>query len=233
MQDRLQFGDESLLNYELGFKGAFLNDKLDLRAAAFYMERSNAQLESWIWDDINFIWVGYLDSVPNGTNQGLELELDYRVNEHFELFAKLGLLKTNVKSISVVDLGPPGQWTQSSIVEVQNRDQTKSPHWQYNLGTNIYLTDKLSARIEVEGRDDSYYGYYHNQKIPDYALFNASIGYQTGAFNIRLWGRNLADKTYAVHGLYFGNDPRKDYVNEAFMQLGEPRVFGVEVKYSF
>lgn len=233
MQDRLQFGDETLLNFELGFKGQFLNDRLDVRAAAFYMERSNAQLESWIWDDINFIWVGYLDSVPKGTNQGLELELDYSLNEHFGLFAKLGLLKTNVKTISVVDLGPPGEWTQSSIVEVQNRDQTKSPRWQYNLGGNIYLTENLSARVEVEGRDDSYYGYYHNQKTPDYALFNASIGYQTGAFNIRLWGRNLADKTYAVHGLYFANDPRKDYVNETFMQLGEPRVYGVEVKYSF
>lgn len=233
MQERLQFGDETLLNFELGFKGQFLNGKLDVRAAAFYMQRTNAQLESWIWDDVNFIWVGYLDSVPEGTNQGLELELDYSLNEHFGLFAKLGLLDTNVKTISVVDLGPPAEQTQSSIVEVRNRDQTKSPRWQYNLGSNIYLTDKLSARVEVEGRDDSFYGYYHNQKIPDYTLFNASIGYQTGAFNIRLWGRNLADKTYAVHGLYFGNDPRKDYVNEAYLQLGEPRVFGLEVKYSF
>ena len=233
MQNRLQFGNETLVNFEVGFKGQFLNDKLEMRAAAFYMQRSNAQLESWIWDDINFIWVGYLDSVAKGTNQGLELELNYSPSERIELFAKLGLLKTNVNSISVVDLGPPGEWTQSSIVEINNRDQTKSPRWQYNVGGNVYLTDGLSAQLEVEGRDDSYYGYYHNQKTPDFALFNASIGYQTGNVNIRLWGRNLADKTYAVHGLYFANDPRKDYVNEAYLQLGEPRVFGIEVKYSF
>jgi len=87
--------------------------------------------------------------------------------------------------------------------------------------------------VEIEGRSGSFYGYYHNQKIAGYTLLNASIGYQVGAFNIRAWGRNLTDEDYAVHGLYFANDPRKAYVNEAYRQFGEPRVFGIDVKYVF
>lgn len=233
MQNRLQFGSESLLNAELGIKGEYLDDSLSVRLAAFHMDRSNAQLESWIWDDINFIWVGYLDSVPDGTNYGAELELNWQATDRIELFANVGWLKTNVEAISVVDLGPPGQWTQSEIVDIRNRDQTKAPEWQYNIGGDFYLTEHISARLELEGRDDSYYGYYHNQKIDAYNLFNASIGYEIGQFNIRAWGRNLTNETYAVHGLYFANDPRKDYVNEAYMQLGEPRVYGIDVKYTF
>ena len=135
--------------------------------------------------------------------------------------------------MTVVDLGEPGQWTQSTITEIHDRDQTKAPEWQYNIGSNIYFTPQLSARLELEGRTDSYYGYYHNQKIPGYSLINASLGYTTGAFTIRVWGRNLTDKDYAVHGLYFGNDPRKEYVNEAYRQFGEPRLYGIEVKYEF
>lgn len=233
MQNRLQFGSESLLNTEVGIKGRYFDDAVGLRLAAFYMDRSNAQLEWWIWDDINFIWVGYLDSVPKGTNYGAELELDYQLSSHVELFANVGWLNTNVEEISVVDLGPPGEWTQSSIVEVKNRDQTKAPQWQYNVGGNFYLTDQLSVQLEMEGRDDSFYGYYHNEEIDGYNLFNTSIGYEVGNFNIRAWGRNLTNKTYSIHGLYFGNDPRKDYLNEAFMQLGEPRVYGIDVKYTF
>ena len=76
MQDRLQFGSESLLNKEIGIKGRYLEDSLSLRAALFHMDRKDAQLESWIWDDANFLWVGYLDSVSKGTNYGVELELD-------------------------------------------------------------------------------------------------------------------------------------------------------------
>jgi iron complex outermembrane receptor protein len=97
----------------------------------------------------------------------------------------------------------------------------------------VSLTPRLSARFELEGRSDSFYGYYHNQEIEGYTLVNASLRYHIGAFTIRVWGRNLGNKDYAVHGLYFANDPRKAYVNEAYRQFGEPRVYGVDLRYEF
>ena len=233
MQNRLQFGSESLLNKEMGIKGRYLDDALSLRAAIFHMERSNAQLESWIWDDSNFLWVGYLDSVDEGTNYGFELELDYQLSSAVSLFTGIGWLKTNIEEMTVVDLGEPGEWTASSFKTIRNRNQTKAPEWQYNLGANLYFSSRLSARIELEGRSNSFYGYYHNQKIDRYTLFNASLAYHAGPTTIRVWGRNLGDDDYAVHGLYFANDPRKDYVNEAYRQFGEPRVYGVDVSYEF
>ena len=233
MQQRLQFGSESLLNKEIGIKGRYLDDALTLRTALFHMNRNDAQLESWIWDDVNFLWVGYLDSVRSGSNYGMELELDYQLSAAVEVFAGIGWLQTKVDEITVVDLGQPGQWSQSVITEITGRDQTKAPQWQYNIGTKLYFTDRLSARLELEGRSDSFYGYYHNQEIAGYTLINASFGYQVGAVTIRAWGRNLAGKDYAVHGLYFANDPRKGYLNEAYRQYGEPRVWGIDVKYAF
>ncbi len=233
MQDRLQFGKESLLNKEIGIKGRYLDGALSLRAALFHMDRRDAQLETWIWDDINFIWVGYLDSVSKGSNYGLELEFDYRASPMIDFFAGLGWLKTNIDQMTVVDLGPAGEGTRSSFSVINDRDQTKSPQWQYNIGSNVFFTPRLHARIEIEGRDDSFYGYYHDQKIPGYNLVNASLGYHIGATTIRIWARNLTNKDYAVHGLYFGNDPRKGYINETYRQLGEPRVYGVDVRYEF
>jgi outer membrane receptor protein involved in Fe transport len=233
MRDRLVFGSESLVNTEIGVKGHYLDGTLSVRTALFTMRRKDAQLESWIWDDINYLWVGYLDSVNQGSNYGLELELDYAVSAAVSLFTGIGWLKTNVDEMTVVDLGEPGQWTQSTITEIHDRDQTKAPEWQYSIGANIYFTPRINARLELEGRGDSFFGYYHNQKISGYTLLNASLGYTVGAVTLRLWGRNLGNRDYAVHGLYFGNDPRKEYVNEAYRQFGEPRVFGVDVRYGF
>ena len=233
MQDRLRFRSESLLNKEIGIKGSYLDDSLSLRAALFHMDRRDAQLESWIWDDTNFLWVGYLDSVGKGSNYGAELELDYQLTAKVNVFTGIGWLKTNVDRMTVVDLGEPGEWTLSSFKDINDRDQTKAPRWQYNLGTNIHFTSRLSGRFEIEGRSDSFYGYYHDQKISGYTLINASLGYQVGAVTIRVWGRNLGDEDYAVHGLYFANDPRKGYVNESYRQFGEPRVYGVDVRYEF
>jgi len=49
-----------------------------------------------------------------------------------------------------------------------------------------------------------------------------------------VWGRNLTDQDVETRGFGgFGNDPRKLYETEAYYQLGEPRVYGLDVRYEF
>ena len=46
--------------------------------------------------------------------------------------------------------------------------------------------------------------------------------------------RNLTDEDVQTRGFGgFGNDPRKLYETEAYYQLGEPRVYGIDVRYEF
>ena len=226
MQPRLTIDTETLLNRELGLKGAYLGNRLVLRAALFHMDRHDAQLESWMWDGVNFLWIGFLDNV-DGSNWGAEIELHYQLSDRVELFGSLGWLETEIEEITTFDLNLDDFVTRYDI------DQAKSPKWQFNLGTNLAFSDTLSARLELEGRDDSRFGYYHGESIDSYVLMNASLRYRLGRTELRLWGRNLTDQDYAVHGLYFGNDPRKGWVNETYYQYGEPRVFGISATYSF
>ncbi len=226
MQPRLRVDTETLLNRELGLKGAYLDNRLALRAAVFHMDRDDAQLESWMWDGVNFLWIGFLDNV-DGSNWGAEIELNYQISRQVELFGSLGWLETEVEEITTFDLNLDDFITRYDI------DQAKSPEWQFNLGTNLAFSDRLSARLELEGRDDSFYGYYHAESVDSYILMNASLRYRLGRTELQLWGRNLTDEDYAVHGLYFGNDPRKGWVNESYYQYGEPRVVGISARYSF
>ena len=104
------------------------------------------------------------------------------------------------------------------------------------MGTRVTFNDQWSGHIEVEGSGDSYYGYYHDGKLDSYDLLNASLHWQHNAIGVTVWGRNLTDKDFSVHGLYFGNDPRDDYgayQNETYTQLGEPRTYGIEFTYAF
>ena len=61
---------------------------------------------------------------PQGTrygDNGLELESSVALNNHFELFANIGLLHAEVDSIEAYDLD------QEQFVTKQNLDQAKSP----------------------------------------------------------------------------------------------------------
>ncbi len=183
-----------------------------------------------MWDEEAGLWIGYLDSTSDTTSYGAELETTFDVNTHVELFANLGWLHTEVDSIEAFDLDL------AQFVDKHSREQAKSPAYQYNIGTRLSLTERWSGRLEIEGQDDSYYGYYHDGKLGDYNLLNASVQWRLEPFSITLWGRNLSDENYAVHGLYFAADPRDDFgawQNQTYLQLGEPRSYGVQLLYSF
>lgn len=222
---RTQFDTERVINKEIGIKGLYLDDRLSIRLAAFHIDRDSAQVESWVWDASTFIFVGMLDSTSDGENYGIELETNFLVNDSLELFAALGILRTELDALTVFDQNI------DDFVIVQDRDQAKAPEYQFNVGASLQLTARLSARLELEGRDESYYGYYHAGQIDSYELVNASLTYAAEQFEVRLWGRNLTDEDYAVHGLYFGNDPRNGWVPESYYQYGEPLVFGVSMRY--
>jgi len=228
--DNLQFDDESLLNTEVGLKTHSLEGRLALNLALFHIQRDNAQLENWMWDGDAGLWISYLDTGSDATSYGAEAEARFALNERIELFANLGWLETEVDAIETFDLDL------NDFVTKDDRDQAKSPAYQYNLGTRVGFTAALSGRLEVEGQDDSYFGYYHDGELDDYTLVNASLTWARGSIEATLWGRNLGDQDYAVHGLYFGVDPRDEagpFANRTYTQLGEPRTYGVELRYSF
>jgi hypothetical protein len=64
-------------------------------------------------------------------------------------------------------------------------------------------------------------------------LLNASISYLQENWQLKIWGRNLANKDYANRGFYFGNDSRDGYDAKKYTQLAEPLVWGVTLDYQF
>ena len=228
MEGKLRFDDERLINHELGFKTRQLDGRLELRTALFYATRENAQLENWMWDDAAGLWIGYLDSNSDADSYGLELETTFNATDAIQLFANLGWLETEVDTITTFDLD---RW---DFVTKRDREQTKSPGYQYNAGVRATLPAGFSGVLELEGRDDSYFGYYHDGKLDGYDLLNGSIAWSNGNLSVNLWGRNLTDEDYATHGLYFGADPRDDFgawSNQTYYQFGAPRTYGLDVTW--
>lgn len=225
--DKLLFNTETLLNKELGLKRYFFNDTFSLRAAIFQTKRNQAQLESWMWDASSGLWIGYLDSTGDVSNYGAELEGNLQASNDIEFFINLGLLETKVKSLNVFDLDS------NSFDSRNGRDQAKAPSWQYTVGGEYLINSNLKLKIEFEGRDQSYYGYYHDGQLDGYNQMHASINYQLGSIDLTFWARNLTNENYAVHGLYFAADARNGWKNEIYKQSGAPRTFGLNAAYSF
>ena len=93
----------------------------------------------------------------------------------------------------------------------------------YNLGS-------WSLSVSLDTKDDFYFSDSHNVQSDSYELLNMNLSYSSERWRLSFWGRNLTNQDYAVRGFFFGafgNDPRKGYAPEPYLQFGEPRVIGV------
>jgi iron complex outermembrane receptor protein len=221
-----EYDEETLLNYELGLKTSLLNKRLQLRLALFYMDREDQQVKGAFLidqDDGGTTFVDYTDNAAQGNNYGLELESDWLASDALRLWANLGLLKTEYED-----------YINAEGVDLSGRDQAQAPGYQYALGGRYSFTNGLYLQVDVEGKDGFYFSDRHAAQSDAYDLLNARMGYNTGRWQLAVWGRNLGDEDYYVRGFgSFGNDPRKDYVTEPYYQLGEPRRVGVSASYTF
>ena len=238
------FDPEYLTNYELGYKMSLLDNDAYIRTAIFYMDRTDMQVKSSqiiLSDDHSAEFTEYLGNAASGKNYGLELESAWQVNENINLYASLGLLKTELND-----------FTSANGQSLSGEEQAHAPNYQFNIGINYQPSDAWLFNISLDGKDDfylsdtRYYDYDESgsielgEAIPEddikskkILLLNASISYLAEDWQIKLWGRNLTDKNYVNRGYYWGNDPRDGYAAKQYTHLSEPLVFGASFDYQF
>ena len=238
--DLFEFDTESMINYEVGVKGAWLDRRLQAQVAVFYQDRSDVQAKQSIFDPANFSFDDFLANAAGGETTGLEVELNYLASDSLRFFAAAGVLSAEFEdfvSKSHVNAKDDNNGVPLSPVNLGGREVAHAPNYQFFVGSEVSLMPNLVLRLEVEGKDEFYFSNSHNEKSSHYELFNARLTYYASNWDVSVWGRNLTDKDYETRGFYFsnafGNNPANGYAPEAYYQFGDPRVFGVSANYTF
>jgi outer membrane receptor protein involved in Fe transport len=215
------FDPETLWNLEVGYKTSVLNDSGQLRVALFHMARADVQIATSVVrvrDDGSAEFIEFTGNAASGANQGLEVELDLALSERVMMSAGVGLLDTQYQD-----------FIDAAGNDLDGREQAHAPNYQAHLSLDYDISEAWFASLALEAKDGFYFSDSHSAQANSYALVNGALGYRNGRLTARLWGRNLADAEYHVRGFYFGNDPRSNYAESVWTQLGAPRQLGVSV----
>jgi len=214
-----RFNTEYLWNVEAGAKSSWLNGELITNLSAFYAKRNNAQVLS-----SQAIGVQFIDAISNAaqaTHMGIESSIDWFVTDKFRVIGTLGLLDAKFDRYD------------NAPVNVNGRQVAQAPNYQFNLGSEWAVASNWILRANVEGKDNFYFSDSHNAKSKAFALLNASADYTVKNWKLTFWTRNLLNKNYATRGFFFGNNPANGYINETYIQLGEPRIAGLTATYNY
>ncbi|SFR60454.1 TonB-dependent receptor [Thiomicrospira sp. ALE5] len=214
--ENTQFDAETLYNYEIGLRSNYGN--LRTATTLFYMDRQNPQFDGY--DEINELFVFFTENFDAAHHYGVETQLDWQAHPKLDLFAHLGLLKTDIS-------GTP----QAANFALDGREAAHAPNYQYLVGGQYRHGNGWFARLEVQGMDAFYFDNVHNERSGAYTLVNSRVGYETGNFEVYVWAKNLTDERYATRGYFFDHadgDGKRQYV-----RLGDPRQLGITTRLLF
>jgi hypothetical protein len=216
----ITFRPESDWNLEVGYKVHGV--RVNLAADLFAVSRRQAQLRSSVQTDPanpnSFVF--YTGNAASGLDYGAELALQAFVTERLSAGLTLGLLQTHFHDY--IRIGDTGL---SSV----SRELPHAPHTSGSAHIEYRVPRGLYARLDLSGMSRFYYDLPPNETHSSaYALLHLRAGYDTPRWSAGLYVRNLTNRAYTTRGFYFGLEP-PDYPNKLYVQLGEPRVYGLDI----
>ncbi len=225
ISDTRQFGSDSLWNYELGTKSSWLDHRLTVNAAAFYIDWQNIQ--QWILLNCGF---QYRANAGAATSKGFELELNASPID--PLLLTLGVGYQDAKISSVTPNSDSPQKVGDPVFEV--------PDWTGNAA--ITWTQPLSSSNRIISTlDYSYVGRsysannisasnFSTRERPSYRLLNARVALNRGPWELALVGKNLTNEHADLAdnrsiGAEVPGRPR--------LIVNQPRTVGLELHWTF
>ena len=161
-------------------------------------------------------FIDFTGNAAEGTNLGMELEADFYLSDAFAVYTNVGLLQAEFDEF-INEFGE----------DLSGRDQAQTPGYMFSVGMR-FDNDTWFGQLGVDAKDSFFFSDRHSVMSGSNTLVNGRTGYRMDNWTVSLWGRNLTDEDTFIRGFgSFGNDPRKDYVTEPYLQFGEPRVVGL------
>ena len=234
--DLLAYETETLLNYEFGIKGNWLDKRLSTRFAVFYQDREDAQIRQSFVDcsTIPCVFTDYVDNAAQASASGMEAEVNWFATDRLELFLSVGLLQAEFDdylSFSHVNADA----NTATPFNLNGRALAQSPEYQATVGADIQITERWGLWLALETQDKYFFSNRHEAKADAFQLFNAKLSYHANNWSLSLWGNNLTNEVYLTRGFgSFPNDPRNFYADSGpYVQFGDAREIGVSASYRF
>jgi len=221
--ERQRFKPEYLWSYEAGVKSTLLGGRLYTDTSLFYSRRRDVQVRTGEQADPSdpSSYVFFTDNAAAGYNYGLESSLRWQIDDRWDVSASLGLLRTKYLDYDQGDRVLP------------DREQAHAPKYQAAVSAGWHHPLGWAARVDVSTLDAFYFDVPPNDtRSSSYVLTNLQLGYEAERWSAYVWGRNLFNRTYAIRGFFFANDPA-DPVDRQYIQRGDPRLVGVTFRYNF
>jgi outer membrane receptor protein involved in Fe transport len=211
------YGPDSLWNYEVGFKGAALDRRLNFDADVFYIDWKDIQL------DLQHAGYDYFANAGDAVSKGFEAQLTALATRNVQVGAEVTYTNARL-STTTPGVGMAGD---------------RVPYVPQVSGSGfITITQdlppgRLYEHVDVQHVGAAYTGFGEsgNFRYGDYTFTNLKVGIDAGNWSASLFARNVFNKLAQL-------DARTSYAgvmgaSAESITIARPRTVGVQISRSF
>lgn len=234
--DERFYGPDENTSYEIGSKNRFLDGRLSLNAALYYIDWSDLQV-SVAATDATATTATITANLGSATSKGIEIETTYAVTDNFTVNAGLALNDATYDdgtfSQRIVRAGLCDGIVCDPTGSIGGNTLQRSSDTQWNLGLQYdgKINDNLDyfARADVAYQSEQFLSEINAGTIPSRTLVNLRAGISSKDWSVELWVKNAADEEYVSNAFYIASPFFVDYVPT----WGNLRRVGLSAKYNF
>ncbi len=187
---------------------------------------------------------GYIANAEAVNVKGIELDANYQLNSHFTFFGAFAYtdgkyVKFTNAPLPLEETGLTENGQQKAFKDISGGRLPGISKWSGSLGGEYTVPAKFFAKegkffVAAEGFYRSEFSSSPSPSaflnIEAYTLVNARLGFRAtnNGFSAFLWGRNVLNKNYYEQLLPAGGN-----AGHYAAVLGDPRTWGVTLRYSF
>lgn len=215
-QEAIEFDPEYTNNYELAYRGLFLDGTLSINANAFYVDYTDMQIR--FAPNPQTPVVRFIANAGESELYGLELEALWQATDNLSLYASAGTADSEF-----------GEF----LFQGENLEGNEFP-FQPNLNASFGGTYRMGSGFSLTV-DNIYSSEYFSQvqngrelETDAYFLTNVRFGYETRRWSAFVYGQNIFDEEYLLSVFR-----SSDLLGVSTGTLGQPQSFGVVLELTF
>lgn len=202
----VSYEQEALWSYEIGFKSAFMDNRLIVNGAVYYMDINNMQVD----EAVSFSET-YVTNAAEASGYGFELDVTARLLKGLNVMTGFGYNHIEFDEF------------RDALGDYKGNVPSNAPQYTLNIGAQYRHDSGFYARADLIGYGKMYLDHANTYSRDAYQIVNAKIGYEAERFDVYLYGKNIFDEKYDLYG----------YNGGFGILYSEPGEIGTQLTYRF
>lgn len=221
------YDEETAWNYELGVKGKFADNRLQLNAAVFYVDWEDIQVRG---QDV-LTQRQFVQNATSATSKGGELEILAQLSP--ALTWNIGYGYTDASFDRFPNAIPIDQ-VGAGVIDASGNRLPYAPENTLTTGAELRFPGFAGTdgwfRIDYRYTDDRQTEATNddNRRLAAFDLVNARVGFESERYSVTFYVNNLFDEEYVL-----GTQNLETYYSGLQLAVGAPRTIGTIFSVSF